>query len=330
FTQRCKECSATGKNAKSIRPPPAVIPHPTEPWTKLAIDITGPFANAPRKHRFIVVIIDYYSALPELLFMDDINSQKIIDWLEDIFGRFGNPREIISDNGPQFISTIFKRFLTSRSIVHSRTSFYAPQENGKVERFNRNIKSAAEIQSTQSTLSFRKAITNMVEMFCTTSPTEGKSPSEMLFGWKIRTSADIRNKEFLMQGEPTSVQDRKMDPSAVALGIQTRNAKEILAKYPGATKIRTKQRPFLIGDLITTEKPEAARSKGFNTRRPELQIQGTRGRYTYILSDGSQWNVRKLKRFNAILPSYSGAETLEIIKEKPPPIQSKVNPPAGD
>lgn len=53
-----------------------------------------------------------------------------------------SPR-IISDNGPQFISRDFKEFIRISGMSHVRTSPYYPQSNGKIERFNKSIKSEA-------------------------------------------------------------------------------------------------------------------------------------------------------------------------------------------
>ncbi len=113
FTKMCPDCSHAGKNAHSIKPPSTLIPCILEPWQKLMIDITGPFATAPKRHRHIIVLIDYHSAFPELLFMDDVTAKKITDWLSKIFTRFGNPHEIVSNNRPQFTSQIFANFLAS-------------------------------------------------------------------------------------------------------------------------------------------------------------------------------------------------------------------------
>lgn len=48
---------------------------------------------------------------------------------------------IISDNGPQFIAKDFKEFIRLSGMTHVRTSPYYPQSNGKLERFNRTMKS---------------------------------------------------------------------------------------------------------------------------------------------------------------------------------------------
>ena len=48
---------------------------------------------------------------------------------------------IISDNGPQFIAKDFKQFIRISGMSHVRTSPYYPQSNGKMERWNKSIKS---------------------------------------------------------------------------------------------------------------------------------------------------------------------------------------------
>ncbi len=49
--------------------------------------------------------------------------------------------QIITDNGPQFISNDFKQFIRISGMTHVRTSPYYPQSNGKIERYHRTIKS---------------------------------------------------------------------------------------------------------------------------------------------------------------------------------------------
>lgn len=48
---------------------------------------------------------------------------------------------MITDNGPQFIAKDFKEFIRISGMTHVRTAPYYPQSNGKLERWNRSIKS---------------------------------------------------------------------------------------------------------------------------------------------------------------------------------------------
>ncbi len=62
--------------------------------------------------------------------------------LERAKERFPEARpRIISDNGPQFIAKDFKEFIRLSGMTHVRTSPYYPQSNGKLERWNKSIKS---------------------------------------------------------------------------------------------------------------------------------------------------------------------------------------------
>ncbi len=111
---------------------------PVRPWQKVAIDITLPFSTAPKHQQNIVVITYYFFKYPEILLTTDTTMWKIIDWLEVVFARFGNPQILISDNGPQFTSREFKSFLYAKYIIHDPIPVYTPMQNGLVEVFNRS------------------------------------------------------------------------------------------------------------------------------------------------------------------------------------------------
>lgn len=78
-----------------------------------------------------------------------------------------NPR-IISDNGSQFISGDFRKFLREIGLCHVRTSVRYPQSNGKIERFHRTLKN--ECLSKQSLIDLndaRKQIAIYIENYNT-------------------------------------------------------------------------------------------------------------------------------------------------------------------
>lgn len=53
--------------------------------------------------------------------------------------KYGVPKEVLSDNGPQFASLFSMGVFQAMGITNSFTSTYHPQTNGKTERFNRTI-----------------------------------------------------------------------------------------------------------------------------------------------------------------------------------------------
>ena len=53
--------------------------------------------------------------------------------------RYGVPRQIVHDNGPQFISAVFTRFCNKFIIQSVSSTAYYPPANGLAEAFNKTI-----------------------------------------------------------------------------------------------------------------------------------------------------------------------------------------------
>ncbi len=96
---QCMGCQFSGK----LTPPTDIlrisIPKPVQTWVKMGLDILGPFVDAPANQEYIVIVVDYASNYPEYLLTSDIHSGHIVKWLEMVFAQFGNPDELVSDNG---------------------------------------------------------------------------------------------------------------------------------------------------------------------------------------------------------------------------------------
>ena len=73
--------------------------------------------------------------------MSSTTSQSTILELRKLFAAYGLPEHLISDNGPQFVSTEFENFLKiMNSIRHTCSSPYHPQTNGEAECFVQTLK----------------------------------------------------------------------------------------------------------------------------------------------------------------------------------------------
>ena len=87
-----------------------------------------------------MVYTDYVTKWVEAKALIRAIEQVVSDFMfEDIFFRFGIPREIVTDGGPQFTSPLIKKLVEKYRIHHKITSPYHPQANGQVERTNKVI-----------------------------------------------------------------------------------------------------------------------------------------------------------------------------------------------
>ncbi len=84
-----------------------------------------------------MTLIDYYSKWTEIAFTTDVTSATVVKFLSAAFSCEGNPLQLKTDNGSQFVSAKFETFLADRDIKNYRRSVYYPQANGEIECFKR-------------------------------------------------------------------------------------------------------------------------------------------------------------------------------------------------
>ncbi|MCP4345568.1 MAG: DDE-type integrase/transposase/recombinase [Desulfobacterales bacterium] len=303
FVNSCHACAESGKSNYQEKVPTGAIEPPEAPWQRICIDITGPFWTAPKHEEYIVIVMDYFSKWPEYLLTGNTTSSKIISWLSNVFANLGNPLEIVSDNGPQFISDEFEEFLASKAIKHRLTPVYCPERNGLVERFNHVIKHGSQAYNAIPDIRFRDAIRKIISNFRATAPQNSKSPAELLRGWKMRTDADIRNALLVAEGAVTDAPPR--------LNLDERRSivqrKFGLRKF-GKVKNRPKS-PYRIGDVIQFILPKSRVRKGQSPKSRPMVIKALIGKWDYRLSDGQVWNARRLIRYR---PAYRPSPEIDL------------------
>lgn len=189
--RHCYICQAADKSAKPVFAPLQPVSFPEKPWDKLGLDIIGPLSNVPSDCRFAITLIDYYSKWPEVCFVRDVTSDAVITFLTSIFCREGFPTCLVTDNGPQFKSQQFETFLSERGIQHLCSSYYYPQANGQVERFNRVLKEYIQLAKLEQR-PLKKAITEYLGTYrFSPQATTGSSPAMLLHKRQPRTAVDI-------------------------------------------------------------------------------------------------------------------------------------------
>ena len=68
------------------------------------------------------VVIDAHSKWPEIYEMSQTTSARTIAVLRHLFASYGLPEQVVSDNGPQFVSDEFAQFLKANGVKHVRLS----------------------------------------------------------------------------------------------------------------------------------------------------------------------------------------------------------------
>ena len=74
----------------------------TQPMEHLSIDFKGPLPSSS-KNKYLLTVIDEYSCFPFAFACSNIESQTVINCLQQIFYLFGAPGYVHSDRGKSFV-----------------------------------------------------------------------------------------------------------------------------------------------------------------------------------------------------------------------------------
>ena len=185
-----EECARSCLSCQAVKSAPAVAPlhpwlWPAKPWQRVHVDFAGPFLG-----KMFLIVVDAYSKWPEVVEMTSTEAPKTICELRKIFAANGLPEQLVSDNGPQFVSSDFAAFMKMNGIKHIRCAPYHPSSNGAAERFVQTFKRA--MKAGEGTVPLSQRLSNFLLTYRSTPhATTNEAPSQLLMGWKIRTRLDL-------------------------------------------------------------------------------------------------------------------------------------------
>ena len=184
----CPSCQKLGKHMGNSGENTNFHIEASEPFQKICIDTMGPLDPDKGKNQYVVVIIDVFTRYIELFACKGATSKEAAECLVKVFGRYGLPETVVSDNGTQYVNTMMSQLYDMCSIDSKRCTPYRHQGNGIVERVNyeimqqlRHIIFHKDVKDNWSKyLSVVQYIINS-----TTHSSIGMSPMELVYGGGI-------------------------------------------------------------------------------------------------------------------------------------------------
>ena len=185
--ESAKSCTAC-QASKKLPPKAPLHPWawPEAPWQRIHIDFAGPFMG-----KMMLIVTDAHSKWPEVALMTSTTATRTIAVLRDMFARYGIPEQVVSDNGPQFVSAEFKSFMVMNGVKHIRSAPYHPSTNGAAERLVQTVKGALRSGHQQGMPLEQTLAAFLLGYRTTPHSTTGVAPSTLFLGRDLRTRLDL-------------------------------------------------------------------------------------------------------------------------------------------
>ncbi|GAA0140803.1 hypothetical protein LIER_02090 [Lithospermum erythrorhizon] len=113
---------------------PVLYPVPFAMW---GIDLVGQFVKPGTKYKYVVVSVDYFGKWVEAVSLRNTTTEEIEEFIwKIIFTRYGIPKILVSNNGPQFDASLLRDMCKCLRAKHRFASVCYLQANGQVEVMN--------------------------------------------------------------------------------------------------------------------------------------------------------------------------------------------------
>jgi transposase InsO family protein len=139
--QYFKKCHVCCKHAK-IRQnnhPALAFEQVNLAFDKIGIDLVFGLNQTAQGFKGLCVIYCYLSKYPFVRAIKSKEAPVIARVLFEFITLFGAPRELVSDQGTEFLNNVVKELTKIEYIDHLITSSYNPRCNGSVERYNQTF-----------------------------------------------------------------------------------------------------------------------------------------------------------------------------------------------
>ena len=311
YVRKCDPCQRMSPILKS---PVQDLVSISSPWSFIqwGIDIVGPFPTAPAHKKLLLVATDYFNKWIEVEAFASIKDRDVTRFIwKNIVCRFSIPRTIVSDNGPQFDSRVYRDFCQELKIQNLYSTPRYPRSNCQAEASNKTLLTALKKRLDSSKGKWVEELPGVLWAYRTTArrPT-GVSPFALTYGMEvvipteigiptIRTAMpDPSNEESMIKELDSS------DELPEAAAIQVASYQRRLAN---SYNKRVKPRMVQPGDLVlrkvfeNTADPTAGKFQ-LNWEGPYVVRRlGESGSYVIDKTDRTpkprMWNAMHLKRY---------------------------------
>ena len=295
--------------------------NPTLPFSTINVDF---ITDLPESNGYdsMCVIVDHdctkmLICLPCHKTISALDTAQLL--FDHVYKRFGLPKRIISDRGPQFASNVFRQLCTILNIKQAMSTAYHPQTDGQAERSNQGIEAYMRIFTTTHPEKWTEHIP-LIEFTHNNhkNATTQQTPFKLLMGYDPRT--------FPTEGAHYLSNVPSLQERLVGLHKLRMEALESmqLAQDKLAEKYQIRETTFIPGQMVWIDARNLRRTGLPRKLQPRkegpFKVLRRVGTHAYQLALPRQWKIHPVFHASLLTRTIETEEYGEPYERPPPDI----------
>jgi transposase InsO family protein len=263
-------------------------------------------------NQHILVLIDSFSRYLLLYPIKEKTAMAIARALLSMIGDYGAPKTLVSDRGPCFISDVLHELLQFIGTEHELTLAYSKEENGMVERANKEtLRHLRNIIFDRSVLSKWSTYLPLVKRIFNASihSVTGVAPAKIIYGEAIDLNRNILGREesnsipkiYMNSWVDSLVKGQKEIVDLVRMNLEKQKEKH-LARSEGREITEFEIGSYVLVEHIQSNLRRGPKSKLLPFLKGPMKVIAKRGdRYTLrnlVTRRDKDYHVKRLHEYN--------------------------------
>jgi len=300
----------------------------SRPMERLQIDLVGPLPPSAVNEKYILCARDAFSRFIVLKPLKSKEAKEVANQLMNIFGIFGVPSAILSDNGKEFRNGLTKELARLLGMKRQFTTPYRPQTNGAVERSNRSIHAMmrAYLRGTLDDQKHWPHLLPMIEYAINTAVNRsiGYCPFQLMFGHSPNIPGFLDIQEPMSENEHVRALATNFQRIWQLAKMNREKANEqMILEQPRVNNI-----DYKVGQLVKVfswkRTPEGLNSKWLPVWLGPFTVIKTIGTSNILISDGKKNQMLHVSRTHPY-HQRENTDRLAVLPELPEYMETNQN-----
>jgi len=138
YIAKCEFCQKN-KTSRKTKMPLIITETSSKPFEKCALDIEGPLSVTTLQNKYLTFQDDFTKFSKAIPLPNQEATTVAKEFITKIICEHGIPETVLTDQGTNFLSEIFKNVCKLLRITKIQTTAYHPENNGALERSHRTL-----------------------------------------------------------------------------------------------------------------------------------------------------------------------------------------------